>query len=183
MLARRYEMPWRRAYEVYAGIGWGVALIFFLAVGVAGWLPRPLALPLSLVCFVMGLLRLAQALHVLVLRASLAGRGIQVIGTDVQAQWCGNPGEVFLGFGFEWRPVHSQRLYELAKIDYREFTVSPRLLGLLGYDSVPQPDAEIGLAYIHGVEPREVALHCSRRSRSEPPCRSNSEPGRKLTFA
>ena len=24
---------------------------------------------------------------------------------------------------------------------------------------------------------------CSRRSRSEPPCRSNSEPGRKLTFA
>lgn len=159
MLARRYEMPWRRAYEVYAGIGWGVALIFFLAVGVAGWLPRPLALPLSLVCFAMVLLRLAQALHVLVLRASLAGRGIQVIGTDVQAQWCRNPGEVFLGFGFEWRPVHSQRLYELAKIDYREFTVSPRLLGVLGYDSVPQPDAEIGLAYIHGVEPREVALH------------------------
>ena len=26
-------------------------------------------------------------------------------------------------------------------------------------------------------------LGCSRRSRSEPPCRSNSEPGRKLTFA
>ena len=82
-----------------------------------------------------------------------------MIGTDVQAQWCRNPGEVFLGFDFEWRPVHSQRLYELAKIDYREFTVSPRLLGVLGYDSVPQPDAEIGLAYIHGVEPREVALH------------------------
>ena len=159
MLARRYEMPWRRAYEVYAGIGWGVALIFFLAVGVAGWLPRPLALPLSLLCFAMGLLRLAQALHVLVLRASLAGRGIQVIGTDVQAQWCQSPAEVFLGFGFEWRPVHSQRLYELAKIDYREFSVSPRLLRVLGYDSVPQPDAEIGLAYIHGVEPREVALH------------------------
>ena len=159
MLARRYEMPWRRAYEVYAGIGWGMAMVFFLVVGVAGWLPRPLALPLSLVCFAMGLLRLAQALHVLVLRASLAGRAIQVIGTDVQAQWCRNPGEVFLGFGFEWRPVHSQRLYELAKIDYRAFTVSPRLLGVLGYDSVPQPDAEIGLAYIHGVEPREVALH------------------------
>ncbi|MEO8155142.1 MAG: conjugative transfer system coupling protein TraD [Rhizobacter sp.] len=159
MLARRYEMPWRRAYEAYAGIGWGLALIFFLVAGVAGVLPRPLALPLTLICFAMGALRVAQALNVLVLRASLAGRGIQVIGTDVQAQWCQNPAEVFLGFGFEWRPVHSQRLYELAKIDYREFTVSPRLLDVLGYASVPQPDAEIGLAYIHGVEPREVALH------------------------
>ena len=27
-----------------------------------------------------------------------------------------------------------------------------------------------------------MTVSCSRRSRSEPPCRSNSEPGRKLTF-
>ena len=25
MLGRRYEMPWRRAYEVYAGIAWWLA--------------------------------------------------------------------------------------------------------------------------------------------------------------
>ena len=80
----------------------------------------------------MGVLRLVQAVHTLVLRASLSGRGIQVITTTELARWCCKPDEVFLGFGFEWRPVHSQRLYELAKIDYREFTVSPHLLTLLG---------------------------------------------------
>jgi conjugal transfer pilus assembly protein TraD len=159
MLMRRYEMPWRRAYELYAGGVWALALAFFVVVGATGRLPRPLALPLSVVCFAMGLLRVTQALDTLVLRASLTGRSIQVIGTDDLAQWCRNPADVFLGFGFEWHPVHSQRLYELAKIDYRDFTVSPRLLRWLGHDVSPQPDAEIGLPYIHGVEPREVPLH------------------------
>ena len=159
MLVRRYEMPWRRAYECYAGIGWLAAMVFFATVGATQQLPRPLALPLAVLCFAMGLLRVAQALRTLVLRASLCGRGIQVITTTELERWCRKPDQVFLGFGFEWRPVHSQRLYELAKIDYREFTVSPRLLTLLGYQSKPQPDAEIGLPYIHGVEPKEVALH------------------------
>ncbi len=70
-----------------------------------------------------------------------------------------DPDQIFLGFGFEWQPVHSQRLYELAKINYRDVMVSPRLLHLLGYEVNPQPDAEIGMPYIHGVEPREHALY------------------------
>ena len=127
MLMRRYEMPWRRAYEVYAGIAWWLALAYFVGVGVVGMLPRQLALPLALICFSMGTFRLSQAVHVLVLRASLGGRGIEVISTDELSTWCKDPNSVFLGFGFEWRPVHSQRLYELAKIDYREYAVSPRL--------------------------------------------------------
>jgi conjugal transfer pilus assembly protein TraD len=66
---------------------------------------------------------------------------------------------VFLGFGFEWQPVHSQRLYELAKVNFRQYALSPRLLRCLGYAVDPQPDHEIGLPYIHGVEPREHALY------------------------
>ena len=153
---------WKTAFRiaailcVIAGITWWLALLYFLGVGVAGALPLQLALPLALVCFAKGVLRVTQALRMLVLRASLGGRGIEVVGTDDLARWCQDPALVFLGFGFEWQPVHSQRLYELAKIDYREFAVSPRLLQLLGYDSKPQPDAEIGLPYIHGVEPKEI---------------------------
>lgn len=37
--------------------------------------------------------------------------------------------------------------------------MSPRLLQFLGYDNKPQPDSEIGLSYIHGVEPAEKPLH------------------------
>src|SRR5687768_9525413 len=104
MLARRYEMPWRRAYETYAGAAWLAAMAFFAVVGATRQLPRSLALPLALLCFGIGVLRIAQALHTLVLRASLSGRGIQIITTTELARWCRRPDEVFLGFGFEWRP-------------------------------------------------------------------------------
>lgn len=111
MLVRRYEMPWRRAYEAYAGIAWGLALIYFVGTGLTGTLPGQLALPLALTCFAMGVWRVTQALRILILRAALCGRAIEVIGTDDLARCCPDPASVFLGFGFEWQPVHSQRLY------------------------------------------------------------------------
>ena len=152
MLMRRYEMPWRRAYEVYAAAVWASALLFFAVTGGLGLLPRQLALPLAAFCLAMGVLRLAQGVHTLVLRASLSGRGIQVLSTRAVARWTEKPDAVFLGFGFEWRPVHSQRLYELAKVDYREFTVSPRLLQVLeeGLPRDPQGRLQLTFEVIYG---------------------------------
>ncbi len=159
MLMRRYEMPWRRAYELHAALAWLAALLFFTISAALGQLPRALALPLAAASLGMALLRLAQSLRVLVLRAALVGRGIQVLPTTALAMLCQQPDQVFLGFGFEWTPVHAQRLYELAKVDHRNYAVPARLLSLLGQHSHPQPDAEIGLPYIHGVEPHEVPLY------------------------
>ena len=100
MLMRRYEMPWRRAYESYAGAAWLAVTAFFATTGATGQLPRPLALPLALLCFGMGVLRITQSVRTLVLRASLTGRAIQVISTGELARWRRKPDEVFLGFGF-----------------------------------------------------------------------------------
>ncbi|WP_029000069.1 conjugative transfer system coupling protein TraD [Azohydromonas australica] len=159
MLVRRYEMPWRPAYESYAAAAWLAATAVLTFGGVSGAMPTALARPLALCCFACAVMRLAQALRTLVLRASLSGRAVQTIGTAELARWCQRPDQVFLGFGFEWRPVHAQRLYELAKADYRQFALSPRLLAWLGHEPDPQPDAQIGLPYIHGVEPDEGPLH------------------------
>jgi len=158
MLLRRYEMPWRPAYEGLAAVGWLAAGCYGLAAWILGQLPAELAGPLALWGGAMAALRLWQARQVLALRASLLGHGIEILGSREVARYCQDPGQVFLGFGFEWRPVHAQRLYELAKVDFREFTVSPRLARWLGHRAPVQPDAEVGLPYIHGVEPREVPL-------------------------
>jgi conjugal transfer pilus assembly protein TraD len=158
-MIRPYEMPWRRAYEGYACAMW-LAAALHLAAGSLFWgLPWQLVVPLGGLCLLAAFRRGSQAIRVLVLRASLSGRAIEVLSTDAVASWCSRPDEVFLGFGFDWRPVHSQRLYELSKFDYRDLAVSPKLLRFLGRLSKPQADAEIGLAYIHGVEPEERALH------------------------
>ena len=159
MLLRKYEMPWRRAYEAYAAMAWLAALISFIAIAIRDTLPWRFTAPLALFCLWMAVLRAHQALRILLVRASLSGRAMQVITTRQLNQLCKKPEQVFLGFGFAWLPVHSQRLYELAKVNFRDHAVSPALLRWLGYPVIPQPDSEIGLPYIHGVEPKEQALY------------------------
>lgn len=159
MLVRRYEMPWRRAFEAHAGLTWLVASLYFALIALAGPFPTLPGLGLAAACLLMACRRAAQAVRILRLRGSLGGRRIQVLSTQELGHLCVDPAQVFLGFGFEWRPVHAQRLYELAKVDYREFTVPPWLQHALGQGGSAQPDAEIGLPYIHGVEPAEHALH------------------------
>jgi conjugal transfer pilus assembly protein TraD len=159
MLVRRYEMPWRRAYEAYAAIGWLTAGLYFAWMAAFGALPLTLAGTLSVICALMSARRLTQALSVLRLRSSLGGRRMQVVGPTELARLCDDPTQVFLGYGFEWKPPHAQRLYELAKVDYRAFSVPPWLRAMLGHGGFAQPDEEIGLPYIHGVEPTEHSLH------------------------
>lgn len=159
MLTRAYEMPWRPAYEVWAAVAWFVGLCYFVYVTGSGTLSKPFALGLAVFTLAMFLWRGRQALKVLTVRASLCGKAMQVITTKRLGRLTPDPGQVFLGFGFEWEAIHSQRLYELAKINYKDLSVPPRLLLLLGYAVSPQPDSEIGLPFIHGVEPKEQALY------------------------
>jgi len=159
VLLRKYEMPWRRAYEAYAGLAWALSFVFFIFAVVRSIVPWPLAAGLALVCMMLAIFRWGQAFAVLTVRASLCGRAMAFITPKALRKLCADPKQVFLGFGFEWQPVHSQRLYELAKVNFRDFIVSPWLLRFLGHEVQPQPDDEIGLAYIHGVEAKERCLY------------------------
>jgi conjugal transfer pilus assembly protein TraD len=152
-------MPWRRAYECYAAAIWGIASVALAILAAESKLPWRLAAPIAGLCLALALCRGRQGLRILVLRASLSGRAMQMISTRAFRRLCTEPEQVFLGFGFEWLPLHSQRLYELAKVNFRDFVVSPKLLRCLGHPAKPQPDSEIGLPYIHGVEPQEWALY------------------------
>ncbi|WP_256081005.1 conjugative transfer system coupling protein TraD [Massilia sp. YIM B04103] len=157
MLLRRYEMPWRRPLELLAAACWAAGAVVYLAC-TPQTIPWRLGLFLFMLCIGMAILRLRQGLHIVAVRAALSGRAMQMISTRQLAALTADPEQVVFGFGFEWQPVHSQRLYELAKIDYREMKIAPAVIKLLGYVDNPQPDGEIGLAYIHGVEQKEILL-------------------------
>lgn len=159
MLVRKYEMPWRPAYEMWAGAAWAVALVYVVYLGGRGILTAPMTLGLGLVSVMMASHRLRQGLRVLTVRASLSGKAMQIITTQRLETLTRSTDQVFLGFGFEWQPVHSQRLYELSKVNYKDHVFSPHLLRALGFTVNPQPDSEIGLPYIHGVESKETALY------------------------
>lgn len=157
MLLRKYEMPWRRPIELGAALVWALAILWYVAY-TPQRIPLRLGCPLMLICAVLAARRAWQGLHIIGIRAALSGRAMQVMTTRELARVTTDPDQVVFGFGFEWQPVHSQRLYELAKIDYRDLRIPPPALRLLGYVTTAQPEGEIGLPYIHGVEQREILL-------------------------
>lgn len=91
MLARAYEMPWRRAYEAYASGAWLVAVIATVATAVHSHVPTHVAMPLAVACLSMAIWRAAQAAHIMVLRAALTGRAMQVIGPVDQEKLTQDP--------------------------------------------------------------------------------------------
>lgn len=157
-MLRRFEQPWRPAYELIPAIAWFSGSGFFLYEAAKSAHSVNLLFGLSLACMVMCLIRANQALKVLVLRASLSGRAMETMTHDQLRKLVRDPTKVFFGFGFEWQPLHSQRLYDLQRINFRGILAPVWLMHVLGYKVSPQPDGEIGLPYIHGVEPKEVPI-------------------------
>ena len=79
MSGRRYEMPWRNAFELYAAIAWSSGgMLFILLADRAG---HALAVPFALgaACLMVALVRGTQAWRVLRLRAALGGRAMQTM--------------------------------------------------------------------------------------------------------
>ncbi|MRV70564.1 conjugative transfer system coupling protein TraD [Duganella sp. FT92W] len=158
MLARRFEAPWRTAYEFYAGCGWALVAVSSMAL-TPDPVPIQLGAAIASTSASMTIFRFRQTIHFVDRRVALSGKAMGRMTTRQFAKLIKDPDYVFLGYGFEWKPQHSQRLYELVKVDYREYTVSPWLARALGYVIDPQPDAEIGMPFIHGVEPDETPLY------------------------
>ena len=80
MLIRKYEMPWRTAFECYAAAAWiGAATYLVLLAWQSEW--PDLQWAFAAVALAMASLRVAQGLKLLILRASLCGRAVEVITT------------------------------------------------------------------------------------------------------
>ncbi|HRO57557.1 MAG TPA: conjugative transfer system coupling protein TraD [Burkholderiaceae bacterium] len=159
MLMRQYEMPWRRAYEIWPAVAWLLGLPVLVYFSGTGVITPAVATGLCLLAGLLACLRTWQAFQVLRLRGSLTGRPMQIITTAQHAKLTGDPDQLFLGFGFEWLPVHSQRLYEMSKVDYRDYALGPIAKRIVRGANQGQPESEIGMPWIHGVEPREKLLY------------------------
>lgn len=156
MLLRDYEMPWRKAYELYAAAAWLLASLVML---------RPDGVPLRLqvvavsAALAFAFVRARQGTSILRIRSALTGKAMEKMDLNRFATLTEDPAQLYFGYGFAWKPVHSQRLYELMKIDYTKLTVSPTVSRLLGVELASQSEEEIGMPFIHGVEFAEKPLY------------------------
>ena len=62
----------------------------------------------------------------------------------------GHPNDLWLGIGFRWWPEHSQKLYELMKLDWTKLLL-PKWLSNLLLPNQALPNEAAGLPIIHGV--------------------------------
>lgn len=153
----RYEC-WRPAFESFAVLAWA------LAFGWTTWLYCANRLPLSW-CAILWTLTLAmlikrtfETLKVLHARARLSGSQLAFMTfKDLAKIMKGHPNDLWLGFGFRWWPEHSQKLYELMKLDWTKLTLHPMLTKILLSNSA-LPEEAAGLPIIHGVGDSEESL-------------------------
>lgn len=153
----RYEC-WRPAYEGVAVIAW------MCAFGWVTWLYFANRLPLSW-CSVLWTVSCAflikrtyETLKVLTARASLSGSKVTFMTfNELSKIMKGHSDDLWLGFGFRWWPEHSQRLYELMKLDWTKLQL-PNWLCRLLLPNQALPEEAAGLPIIHGVNDTDESL-------------------------
>ncbi|MBM6928988.1 conjugative transfer system coupling protein TraD [Parasutterella secunda] len=153
----RYEC-WRPAYESFAVLAW------FIAFGWVSWLYFTERLPLTW-CAILWTITLAmlikrafEMLKVLNARAALSGSQLAFMTFEELARIMkGHTNDLWLGYGFRWWPEHSQKLYELMKLDWTKLLLPSWLTRLLLKNS-ELPDEAAGLPIIHGVSTYDDSL-------------------------
>src|SRR5665811_632431 len=165
-MIRKFEMPWRRAYEFYAAVGWATSIVFLLIGSLAVDLPMGLFWYMSFVALAFLVWNLSCAWRIWSMKFALSGVGIEFLNIAyLQKKVTRNPDKIWLGYGFDWKTEHTQRIYDLKKInpsDYYPPSGFLRVKELLSGKNIASLDENsIGAPWIHGVETDEKDLDMS----------------------
>lgn len=161
-MIRKFEMPWRPAYEAYSALAWTAITPGYAAMTAASDLPLAPFWALAAISSVFAGIRWRQAWKIWSLKVSLSGASLSEMEPNELFKFCKNTKnkELWLGRGFNWLPEHTQRLYDIKKLDVASFD-TPKLFkkvySLINGHDVAPPNS-VGAPWIHGVEPNEINL-------------------------
>lgn len=164
MLLRKFEMPWRTAYEAYAAVGWFLCICALGYMWKTAYVPRSPFLLLSALAAIFLAINLFRAGQIWKLKWSLGGKGISFI-TDQQLEdkISQKQANLWVGRGFDWTPVHTQRIYEIKRADPEQFYPPKPIMWLMEQWTGEQVGANtpefIGAPWIHGVAGKEEELY------------------------
>lgn len=153
----RYEC-WRPAYESFSVCAWACAFGWVTWLYLANRLPLSWCAVLWTAALAMLIKRSFEMLKVLHARALLSGSKLTFMTFEQLARTMkGHRQDLWLGIGFRWWPEHSQKLYELMKLDWTKLKLNPILTKVLLSNST-LPEESAGLSIIHGVGDKEETL-------------------------
>lgn len=155
-----YQVLLRPPYEAYAAGSWFGSAAVMAGIGLFSKIPSQAFISMATVSCAMALYRTWQTKKIIDYKISLSGKAFSVLeGSEVVHFTQENPEHLWIGFGFEWQPSHSQMAYDIIKENKSEIYPSQTFLNLMGVKHDPRELK--GVAWIHGLEPKEKILKTS----------------------
>jgi len=152
------EDLYRQPYEGFAAIAWAVSAIASLIAALAIGMPWPAAVTIVGVSLAMAVFRAQQTIGLVDAKINLAGREWWSIKVEeIAARMRKQPKALWLGRGFEWTSVHTERAVQLNRLARGEMLPPKWLLKLLRRPH--NIENAKGAAWIHGLEPKETELY------------------------
>lgn len=151
------ENPWRKAHEASSVLAWGVAGVAELAIAPFANVSTLPVLVAALMSFGFSVRRAWSVYHLWEAQAKLRGRAVEWMDPAVLVKQIEkHPDKMNLGDGFDWNPVHVQRLYDLKRRDPDTITPPTWYLDLRQcWAPYKTGKEERGEEWIHGLEPDE----------------------------
>lgn len=164
MKLREFEMPWRTNYEAIAFTGWVVCAAASYYIWMSSDMPTRVLEIILVFSALFAAVAGWQAMQIWSYALSLCGIGIEFISDELLfAKMKRKKNSFWMGWGYDWTPVHSQRLYQIKRAD-PESLYPPRLIVhlyqlWLGRKVASLQKEYVGLPWIHGLEPQERDIY------------------------
>ena len=158
-----YKNLIRPAYEGYASAAWASSSVLMAGIGLFSTVPSRAFVSMAGMSLAMAAYRGWQTKKNWDYKISLSGKAFSYLdGKEVVAYNKANPEYLWIGYGFEWQPSHTQLAYDMIKRDLKEIYPPQMYLKALGVKHNPR-DLK-GVAWIHGLEPDEQILRTTWES-------------------
>lgn len=152
-----YQVMLRKPYEMYAAASWTTTAVVTTSIGLFSTIPSNAFISMAGVSMCMAMYRSWQTKTILDYKIGLSGKAFAFMdGREVVTYSKQNPDNLFLGFGFEWQPSHSQMAYDIIKEDLTEIYPPQLYLKLVGIKHDPRKLK--GVAWLHGLCSKEQIL-------------------------
>jgi len=158
-MLRTFDQSWRPAYEWIAGVTWFAVIPFYLIVA-----PESSGIGTKIfVCFFAlgaAYIRFQQAWQNWEMKLGLFNKAPDLLpAKKLREHIKKNVSAVWLGTGFDWEQKHTQRLYDLRRINLKSFMPPLWFAKTVGkLSNVDIKPEVIGSAWISGLETKKISI-------------------------
>lgn len=158
---KNLDMPWRPAWELFASIGWAVAIGGLYYSAIKTDMPmRPFWYMASIGVLFFSV-NIVKAWSIWSARFAIAGKGIEFMPIG-NLKKISKDDRIWMGYGYDWGQKHTQRLYQLKKVEPKDWYPNKLFLhiqqAITGKKIAALYPDSIGEPWIHGLEEFEVDL-------------------------